>query len=176
MPVGFPAGTGSVNRRKERNMRFEVGTLASRVVVTATPEMPITEAARLMRQHHVGALVVRAGQPDGARPIGLVTDRDLVVEVLAQDVDPRLVTVGDVMSGSPVTAGERDSLFDAIDTMRRRGVRRLIVVGEAGQLVGLLSLDDVMAVLAEEMTGVAKAIDGEIRAERRQRPLPVRSP
>jgi CBS domain-containing protein len=152
-------------------MRFEVGTLASRVVVTATGQMSVYEAAKLMRQHHVGTLVVLAAADDGARPIGLVTDRDLVVEVLAQGVDPRLVAVGDVMSPSIVTAGEHDALFDAIETMRRRGVRRLIVVDDAGRLLGLLSMDDVMTVLAEEMSGMAKAIDTEIRDERMRRPL-----
>lgn len=152
-------------------MRFEVGTLASRVVVTATARMAVGEAARLMRQHHVGALVVLADEPDGARPTGLVTDRDLVVEVLAQGVDPKLVTISDVMSHSIVTAGEHDALFDAVETMRRRGVRRLIVVDASGRLVGLLSMDDVMAVLAEQMTDIAKAIDIEIRAERTKRPL-----
>ena len=152
-------------------MRFEVGALASRVVVTATADMPVYEAAKLMRQHHVGTLVVLATEANGARPIGLVTDRDMVVEVLAQAVDPKLVKVGDVMSLTVVTVGEHDALFDAIETMRRRGVRRPIVVDGAERLVGLLSMDDVMSVLAEEMSAMAKAIDIEIRAERTRRPL-----
>jgi CBS domain-containing protein len=151
-------------------MRSEVGTIASRVVVTATPDMSVAAAAQLMRKHHVGTLVVLAAPSDAARPIGLVTDRDLVVEVLAQNVDPTLVTVGDVMSPTLVTAGEGDALFDAIDTLRRRGVRRLIVIDDARRLVGLLSMDDVVAVLAEELSGIAKAMDTEIREERTLRP------
>lgn len=151
-------------------MRFEVGTVASRVVVTATREMPVAEAARLMREQHVGALVVVAAAADGAQPVGLVTDRDLVVEVLAQGVDPALVRVADVMSPAIHTVGEHEALYDAIETMRRHGVRRLVVVDPAGRLAGLLSMDDAIALVAEQLSGLAKAIEAGIRSERRQRP------
>jgi CBS domain-containing protein len=155
-----------------RTLNVDSGTVASRVVVTATPQMPVTAAAQLMRDHHVGTLVVVESNDAAARPVGLVTDRDLVVEVLAQAVDPKLLTVGDVMSATPVTVGEKAPLYDAIGVMRQHGVRRLIVVDGAQRLAGLLAMDDVVAVLAEELSGLARTADAEIRAERaRRRPV-----
>lgn len=154
-------------------MRLNVGTVASRVVVTASPQMPIATAARLMREHHVGTLVIVDTAIDAPKPVGLVTDRDLVMEILAQGVNPDLVAVGDLPGRPLVTANEEDSLFDAIQTMNRNGIRRLVVVDAEGRLVGLLAMDDVIGVLAEEMMGVSKSIDTEARTERTQRPALV---
>lgn len=153
-------------------MRDDVGTVASRVVVTATPDMSVEAAAQLMRNHHVGTLVVVEAPATTAKPVGLVTDRDLVLEVLAQAVDPKLVTVADVMSPKRLVAREDETVFTAIETMHRHGVRRLIVVDEAQRLVGLLSMDDAIAVLAEQLSAIAKTMDAEMREEHtRRRPV-----
>ena len=156
-------------------MRFNLGTVASRVVIVITGDASVCEAARLMREHHVGSLVVVGSAGEDPRPVGLVTDRDLIVEVLAQEVDPKLVKVADVMSPQKlVTAKEDDAVFDAIEAMGRSGVRRVVVVDSAGKLVGIVSMDDLIALLADELRSMAKALDVEIEAEKRDRP--VRNP
>jgi CBS domain-containing protein len=123
-----------------------------------------------MREHHVGTLVVVDAGPDSPRPLGIVTDRDLVMEVLAQGVDPKLIAVGDLLARPLVTAREDDALFDAIQAMNQHGVRRLVVIDSEGHLAALLSMDDVIGVLAEELSGLSKAIEVEERTERVQRP------
>lgn len=150
-------------------MQFNLGTVASRIAIVVEPETPVPTAARLMREHHVGALVVTAG--DGARkPVGVLTDRDLAVGVIAQDLDARALRVGEVMSSEVVTARETDAVYDAIGTMRERGVRRLVVVGADGELVGIVTLDDLLALLAEELGALAQLVRRELRGEALRRP------
>ncbi|HTN50373.1 MAG TPA: CBS domain-containing protein [Burkholderiaceae bacterium] len=149
---------------------MKVGTVASRVVITAPRNMPVASAARLMREHHLGTLVVIDESGSTVQPVGLVTDRDFMMEVLAQGVDPDVVTVGDLLSRPLVTVAEEASLVEAIHLMNRNGIRRLVVVDAAGNLAALLSMDDIVGVLAEELTGISQAIESEQRTERRQRP------
>ncbi len=151
-------------------MRLNVGSMASRMVVTAPSAMRVAAAARLMREQHVGTLVVVSDSVTPVKPTGLLTDRDLVMEILAQGVNPELVTVGDIATRPVVTAREDDALFDAIQSMNRNAIRRLVVIDNDGVLTGLLSMDDVIGVLAEELTGLSKTIDRETRSERTQRP------
>jgi signal-transduction protein with cAMP-binding, CBS, and nucleotidyltransferase domain len=151
-------------------MRLNVGGVASRVVVTAPPAMLAAEAARLMRQEHIGTLVVVAPATAPAKPLGLVTDRDLVMEVLAQGMNPDQVTVGDLLTRPLATVREDDELYYAIDSMRRNGVRRLVVINAAGDLVGLIAMDDIIGVLAEEMIGLSRTVETEVRTERAERP------
>ncbi len=150
-------------------MRLNVGSVASRVVVTAPPAMPVVQAARLMRQEHTGTLVVVDPTAAPVKPLGLVTDRDLVMEVLAQKMSPDLVSVGDLLTRPLATVREDDALYDAIESMRRNGVRRLVVTNAQGDLVGLISMDDIIGVLAEELTGLSGTIGAEVRTERVQR-------
>lgn len=147
---------------------MNIGEICSRVVLIARRETPVSEAARLMRQHHVGALVI-VDQSDGARPVGVVTDRDMVVEVLAENVAPGKLTVGDIMSADIVNVGAQDGVFETIGLMQGKGVRRVVVTDDAGQLIGIVSLDDLLEVLAEELIGLAKTIAGEQRRERKAR-------
>ena len=151
-------------------MRLNVGSVASRIVITAPPGMRVAAVARLMREQHVGTVVVVSEGVTPSKPAGLLTDRDLVMEILAQGVNPELVNVGDIATRPVVTAREDDTLFDAIQSMNRNAVRRLVVVDGDGVLTGLLSMDDVIGVLAEELTGLSKTIDREARSERVQRP------
>ena len=150
-------------------MRLNVGSVASRVVVTAPPAMPVGQAARLMRQEHTGTLVIVDPIAAPVKPLGLVSDRDLVMEVLAQKMSPDLVSIGDLLTRPLATVREDDELYYAIDSMRRNGVRRLVVVNAGGDLVGLISMDDIIGVLAEELTGLSRTIDAEVRTEQAQR-------
>jgi CBS domain-containing protein len=141
-------------------------------VVTVKPHQELVPAAELMREHHVGYLVVV--EPDLAnetqKPVGVLTDRDIVVTVVARQLDPRAFRVEDVMTREPVVVGESDSVAKALESMNRIGVRRLPVVGTRGQLVGIISLDDVIDALADQLGNVAGSIRNEQRIEEALRP------
>jgi len=122
-----------------------------------------------MREYHVGAMVVIDEQGEKRIPVGIVTDRDLVIEVLAQGVPPETVTVSDMMSAALITAHENDDLMDTLKRMRTKGVRRVPVVGTDGALLGILSVDDVIDLLAEELTDLARLITREQQHEHDRR-------
>ena len=134
-----------------------IGEICTRETVIATREMTVAAAAQLMRQHHVGTLVV-VEQVNGAKrvPVGIVTDRDAVVEVMATGLDPNAITVGDIMDQELVTARENEGVLETMQIMRYKGVRRLPIVGKAGELIGIVSIDDLLEVLAEEFSELAK--------------------
>jgi CBS domain-containing protein len=150
--------------------RMTAGELCTRNVTVAEPTLAVHDAARLMRERHVGCLVVVETSAFGACPTGLLTDRDIVTAVVAKELDPRLLRVGDVMSADLVTVHEHDSLHDVIERMHRDGVRRVPVVGAHGVLVGLIALDDLLTVLAREFGALVQAIGGERRREQSMRP------
>ena len=134
------------------------GDLCTRETVIASRSSSLTEAARLMRERHVGSLVIVEERPSGRVPVGLITDRDLVTAVLAPDVDMHALRVDDVMNNEPVAVLEQASLFDALAAMRGRGVRRVVVTDAQGLLQGVLALDDIIEVVAEQMQAIAKAL------------------
>ena len=134
-----------------------IAAICKRDVIVAPTSMSVTDAAKLMRRHHVGTVVViepAAGGP--RRPLGVVTDRDIVVEVVARDMHTGTLTLGDIMLRQPITVNEDDSVFDAIQVMRYRGVRRLPVVGSEGQLIGIVATDDLLEALVEQLAGLSK--------------------
>ena len=149
---------------------MNVGEICSRIVVVAEKSTPVQQAAKLMRDHHIGALVVTEGGADARRPIGIVTDRDMVVELVAADVNHRTLSVGDIMSERPATVRETAGLFEVIAQMRSGGVRRLVVVNANGHLLGIVAMDDLIPVLAEELSALAQAIRVEQRRETQMRP------
>lgn len=118
------------------------------------------EAARRMREEEVGSLVV----VDHERPVGIVTDRDLVVRVLAESRDPAAVPVGEVMTGMPVFASSTRGLDDVIQLMRDLAVRRVPVVDEHQRAIGMVSLDDVVLLLSEQLAAIAETIRKEMPA------------
>ena len=147
---------------------MSVGEFCNRQVVITGPKSNIVEVAKLMRQHHVGDVVIAKGEEGESRiPLGIITDRDLVVELLALEVTPDSVTVGDVMSYELVTCRESDSICDAMHRMLGKGIRRLVVVNEEGSLIGILTVDDLLELLAEEMTILARVALGQPARERR---------
>jgi CBS domain-containing protein len=146
-----------------------VGEFCSRNPVTIGPTADLVEAAQAMREQHVGFLVVtEGGQPRGA-PVGVLTDRDVVIEVVAKGVDPMAVTVGDAMSRDPLVVAVEARPEHALRQMRTFGVRRAPVVDGAGKLVGVLSLDDVLDWLASTLVDAAGAVRREQRIERQLR-------
>jgi CBS domain-containing protein len=146
---------------------MNVGTICQREVVTIGERDGLSDAARLMREKHIGYLVVvNAGAAAAdTQPVGVLTDRDVVVAVVARGIDPATLTVGDVMSAQPVVVSEEAPIGAALEQMRRIGVRRLPVVGHRGELTGILSLDDVIDTLTAELQNVAGTIRNERRIE-----------
>ena len=116
-----------------------IGAICSKPAITASPDTTAREAAHRMRTRNVGAVVVVNGQ---GKPIGVVTDRDIAVKVVAQGSDPALVRVGGLITRKPTVIREDAGILDATKLLSGRGVRRLPVVNRTGKLVGIISLDD----------------------------------
>ncbi|MCI1192087.1 CBS domain-containing protein [Calidifontimicrobium sp. SYSU G02091] len=149
--------------------RLDAGAICTRLVTFAERAMPVNEAAQLMRSHHVGCLVVTDDTPAGRVPVGILTDRDIVTAVVAKDVDPRTLRVEDVMSADLVVVPEDASVIDLLRTMRSKGLRRLPVVDAQGLLAGLVTLDDLLGIIAEELRATVAAIEAEQARETRMR-------
>lgn len=143
---------------------MSIGDICIRDTVFAERAMPLPEAARLMRTHHVGDLVV-VDNPTDRRPVGVLTDRDVTVAVVAAGVDPATLDVGDLVLAEPVLAQEDEGIWDVIRRMRDRGVRRIPVVGAAGYLVGIVTIDDILELLAEEFSALVQVVRREVANE-----------
>ncbi|HEY8037465.1 MAG TPA: CBS domain-containing protein [Methylobacter sp.] len=138
-----------------------ISEFCNRDVVFATREMSLPEAAQLMREYHVGDLVV-VDELDGKRmPVGIVTDRDIVVEIIAQSLDLTEFSVGDIMGPQLVSVQEKEGVFETIRLMRSKGIRRIPVVNQEKGLVGIVTADDMLDILAEEITELAKVAPRE---------------
>ena len=148
---------------------MSIGKICNRETVVARAEDTIVEVSKLMRLHHVGDVVVIEPDEGANVPIGILTDRDLVMEILAQDLSPDAVTVGDIMSEEIVTAREEDGVWDTLQRMRIKGVRRVPVVDARGGLVGILALDDLLELLAGELADLSKIVRREEGRERTSR-------
>jgi len=135
---------------------MRIGEICTRDVVYCGRADSVLEVARLMRNHHVGDLIVAEMRDGRLEPVGIVTDRDLVVKVLAEGVAPATLTAGDLMTRSLLAAEESATVHEAIERMRAEGVRRLPVIGADRSLIGVLSVDDVAEFLAEELSGLAR--------------------
>jgi CBS domain-containing protein len=136
-----------------------LGKICTKPVVTASAQMTVDQAARAMRSGNVGALVV----VNAGRPVGMLTDRDVVVEVVAKGMDPDTVLVGDVMRRRPITIREDLGIFDAARVFAKTGVRRLPVVAKSGVLVGVIAVDDLIMLLGNEMGHMAGALSAGLR-------------
>jgi len=131
-----------------------IDQLGSRPAVTAVRNVRATDAARLMRDQNIGAIVV----VEGKKPIGIVTDRDIVTRIVAAEKDAAGVTVGEIMTDIPTVVPEDIGLHEALRLCGAEGIRRLPLVDRNGDLVGMLSLDDLLRRLAGEMGQVAAAL------------------
>jgi len=144
---------------------MRVGEMCVRDVVIVDKEGSILDAAQLMREFHVGDVVVVEQHHGRSVPIGILTDRDIVIELIAEEVGFDAVAIKDVMSFKLITAGEDESLDEAIERMRDHGVRRLPVVDGAGTLVGALGADDLIDLSAEQLVNLVSLINKEHKHE-----------
>jgi CBS domain-containing protein len=147
------------------------GEFCTRKVITIHRDDTLVEAAQRIRKHHVGTLIV-VDEKDGQRiPVGMLTDRDLVLSVLTERREHTDgLVVGDVMTDHPITGKEDEELFDALNRMRNSGVRRLPVVNGEGSVVGILTFDDLIELLADELSSLSSLIFRERRRECEARP------
>ncbi len=136
-----------------------IGTLFTNEVVTAGPQHSIGWVTGLMEQHNVGAIVIVEQQ----RPVGMVTDRDIAIALGMRERE-RHDLVRDVMTTQVATIGQHEGVFKATQFMRERGVRRLVVVDDLGRVIGLISLDDLLLLLARELQNLAEGVRAEVTA------------
>jgi CBS domain-containing protein len=148
---------------------MNAGEICNREVVIAYREMGLTEAAKLMRKHHVGSLVVVVDRAKERVPVGILTDRDIVVAAVAKELDVRRLTVGEVMSSGVFVVREQDGLAEVLRAMREHGVRRVPVVTPSGALAGLLTIDDLLELVAEELGDFVRTVGHERVRETRLR-------
>ena len=147
-----------------------VSEICTREVVIIGRDEPITEAARLMREYHVGDLVLVEEREGKHFPVGIITDRDIVVGVVARDTQHlNRLAVGDVIKGELITAREQESLTDVLKRMCAFGIRRIPVLDGLGSLAGILSVDDVIEELGEQMTDLAALIARQRKRETEER-------
>lgn len=149
---------------------MKLNDICIRTVVTATPGESVVEAARRMRDEHVGCVVVLDGE---CHPIGVLTDRDIVVAVVALDLEASEVVIGDVMSTPVVAVRSRQDVEEALEIMRAAGVRRLPLIDDDGVLIGLVSADDLIERLAGACADLARMVVHEQRRERETRRIKV---
>lgn len=136
--------------------------------VTIHSDALLRSAAALMREQRVGALVV----VDSAEPphvLGLVTDRDLAIEVLARNLNVATTRVGEIAGNSLVAVGASASVHEAVSAMEKSGVRRLLITEEDGGVIGFISADDLMGAIASELSRLAGALRNVVAAENAER-------
>ena len=146
-----------------------VGEVCNREVVIVDRSASVLEGAKLMRQHHVGTLLIVESSEGRNKPIGIITDRDIVLEVLGEGLGVDDVTLSDVMGQELHHIDEGAGLYDAYAMMRSKGVRRLPVVNAHGELVGILAADDLIEIIAEQINELVALISREQGQEERLR-------
>jgi CBS domain-containing protein len=147
-----------------------IGEICTRNVVICTTGTSIADAARLMRQYHVGDLVVVEERNGKRVPTGVVTDRDIVVEIVALNAPLENLTIGDIKSRELIAAKESDDVLEVLEQMQRHGIRRIPVTDNYGALAGIATLDDLLEILAEELGTMVKLISREQSREAKSRP------
>jgi len=135
-----------------------VGEVCTRDVYVVRKTETLAVAAGEMRTRHIGAVVVVEPEGELLKPIGMVTDRDIVWGQLAHRADLHSLSVADVMTSRPLTLAEDGGVWEAIERLRAKGVRRAPVVSERGDLVGIVSVDDLLPLVAEELLGLARLV------------------
>ena len=144
---------------------MNIGEVSTREVCTIRREEPLAVAAREMRKRHCGTVVVIELQGEAVRPVGIITDRDIVCGQVKHAADLSLLTVADVMTSNPFTLLDKSGIAEAIGRMSDRAVRRAPVVNDAGELVGIVSIDDLLPILAKKLGALATLIGRQARGE-----------
>jgi CBS domain-containing protein len=140
---------------------MSIGKLFNREVVTAPRDMSVNQAAKLMKNHKIGDIVVIDEEHEGM-PVGIFTDRDIAVKIVAEEVDPINFCVGDAMSEALLVLEERLGVKEAVELMCVKGIRRAPIINREGSIIGIISIDDLILLLADELGTIAKLIGKQI--------------
>jgi CBS domain-containing protein len=135
---------------------MEIGELCSREVCVVRPDEPLAQAVRQMQRFSIGTVVVVEHRGKLLYPIGILTDRDVLRGQIKRQTDLFALNVEDVMTTDPLTLAESSGLAEGLSSMRARGVRRAPVVASTGELVGIVSIDDLLPAVAAELRGLAQ--------------------
>lgn len=163
------AGAMAAGDNDEKDTAMTIGQICNREVVSAARDTTVQAAAKLMRHFHVGTVVV-VDETDNMRiPVGIVTDRDIVIDVCAVDLNQNVITVGDIMTPELVTVREDEDLLQTVAIMRDKRVRRLPVIDKDGELAGIVSIDDLFEALTARMAEMARITGRERELEIRNR-------
>lgn len=149
---------------------MRVGEYCNREVVVIEQDGSITEAARIMREYHVGNVIIVRSENGKQIPLGILTDRDIALEIVATSTDPETLRVGDAMSYELTTVNEDDDLMQLIEIMRDKGIRRVPVVDLDEALVGIITVDDLLDLLSEVFIDIVHLVDRQRKREERTRP------
>ncbi len=147
-----------------------VGEYCNREVVVVDKQDSISDAAKVMREHHVGDVVVVRTEGGKQYPVGMLTDRDITLEIVATGTDPDSVSVADAMSFDLVSVFDDDDLMHVIELMRDKGIRRVPVIDRDEALVGILTVDDLLDLLSEIFVDIVHLVDSQRRREAHRRP------
>lgn len=142
-----------------------VGELCTRETVIIYENENILEAAKLMKKFHVGDLIVVKDTEGGTMPVGILTDRDIVVKVLAFEANPIDILTKDIMSENLLIAKDKDDIYETLEKMKDKGVKRVPVVDLYGYLIGILSSDDILELISEELNNMIKILYKEVKKE-----------
>jgi len=137
-------------------------------VVAVSPDTPAVEVARIMGEKNVGSVVIVTGDN---RPVGVITDRDLTIRVMAQEKNPGEVRAGDIRTRDVITFQDSMGIYEAIQKMTAEGIRRMPVVDDTGRLIGIVTMDDIIRMLGEEMAAIAKNIEKQSPSLPKEAPL-----
>jgi len=148
---------------------MNAGDICKRDVVVAYKDEALPDAARRMRERHVGTLIVVVDRASERVPVGILTDRDIAVAVVAKELDPRALKVGEVMTRGVVAVREADGPAEVLRAMREHGVRRVPVVTHSGALAGIVSMDDLLEQASDQLVDLVRAFARERSHEARAR-------
>lgn len=144
---------------------MQLGEACNREVIIIADNSSVIEAAKLMRDYHVGSIVVTKKDEGITKPIGIITDRDIVIDVIAKDISPEKVTVNGIMNSKLITGKDTDQLWNSLRTMRTHGIRRMPVIDSDGCLVGIITADDILELFSEELLDLTRLIALEQKKE-----------
>jgi CBS domain-containing protein len=144
---------------------MRIGDICTRNPITVSPAVTLSEVACLMRDRNVGAVIVTKAPLDQPVAVGIITDRDIACTQLDRRSDLNSLSAGEAMTRNPLVVNEEESLSAAIERMRDRGVRRAPVVSRHGALVGLVSTDDLLPIVARELLQLARVVSLQPRQE-----------
>lgn len=149
-----------------------ISDLCTERAVTVGEDASLQAVANLMKDHHIGSVVV-TGDDGAGRPVGIITDRDIVIRGIADKLNLERTKARELMSSDLVTVEREQGLYETLRVMKQRGVRRVLVVDRQGALCGIASADDLVQMLGEEMSAIGELFQMQAVREEKERPLPT---